>query len=176
MGLAFTVEVSDADERLLPGETPQSHTRRLAESKARTVAARRPGAWVLGADTTVVIDRLILGKPKDERDAARMLGLLAGRTHVVVSSFCLVPPDGGDAIVETSESRVAIRSLTAPEIRWYIATGEPLDKAGAYAVQGIGAALVTRIEGSYTNVVGLPLAETVQALERAGLLRLAEEA
>ena len=176
VGLDFAVEVSGVDETLRAGETPRAHTRRLARAKASAVAERRPGEWILGADTTVVIDGKILGKPRDAADAARMLRMIGGRWHVVFTSFCLMNAGDPRSVEETAESRVFFRALTGAEIRWYIASGEPMDKAGAYAVQGIGAALVQRIEGSYTNVVGLPLAETVTALERLGVLRLTGEA
>lgn len=172
VGLDFEVIVSGADETPLPGETPGPHTRRLAESKARAVAAEHPERWVLGADTTVAIDERFLGKPLGEDEAFAMLSTIAGRWHTVVSSFAIVSESSGRSAVETVKTRVFVRSLTPSEIRWYIATGEPMDKAGAYAVQGIGACIVERIEGSYTNVVGLPLAETVRAFESLGLLQL----
>ena len=170
IGLTFEVIPSDADETLLPGETPGEHTRRLAEAKARVVAENHPDRWVLGADTTVVIDGRILGKPADPSEAREMLAAISGRWHTVVSSFCILNASAPRSEAATVETRVFIGSLTPKEIRWYIATGEPMDKAGSYAVQGIGAFLVERIAGSYTNVVGLPLAETVSAFRRLGLL------
>jgi len=174
LGLRFSVEPSDADETPLAGEGPEEHTLRLAELKARSVARRRPGAWVLGADTTVVIDGLILGKPQDHNDAVRMLGLIQGRTHVVFSAFAWRREPDGAGESRALSTRVTLRSLTPAQTRWYVCSGEPLDKAGAYAIQGIGAALVERVEGSYTNVVGLPLAEVVQAAQRLGIFTLTD--
>ena len=174
LGLSFEVIPADTDETLFDGERPGEHTRRLAEAKARAVAEQHPGRWSLGADTIVFIDDEILGKPADEDDAFHMLQTIAGRRHTVVTSFCVANAERAERALETVKSLVFLRELTPEEIRWYIATGEPMDKAGSYAVQGIGASLVTRIEGSYTNVVGLPLAETVAALERLGVITLAD--
>lgn len=166
MGVAFEVVVSNVPEDELPGETPDAHVRRLAYAKADEVARGRDDALVLGVDTIVVIDGEILGKPVDEGDAERMLGRLAGRDHTVFTGYALVWAGGAARESRVVQSRVFMRSLTPERIRWYVATGEPMDKAGAYAIQGIGASLVTRVEGSYTCVVGLPLAETVLDIER----------
>lgn len=165
MGVAFEIVVSNVPEVYEPGEAPDAHVARLALAKADAVAASRPEALVLGADTTVVIDGHVLGKPADVPDACRMLGLIAGRAHTVYTAYALVARDAGILRERVTASRVHIRSLSPERIRWYVETGEPMDKAGAYAIQGIGAALVERVEGSYTNVVGLPLAEVMTDVE-----------
>jgi septum formation protein len=154
--IAFETLAVHIDEAPLADELPEPHVRRLAEAKARAASARRPGAIVLGADTVVVADDRILGKPRDAVDAARMLSLLAGREHEVLTGVCLVTADA--AIVEVERSRVWFSPLNAEEIAWYVASGEPMDKAGAYAIQGLASRFVERIEGSYSNVVGLPVA------------------
>ena len=155
-GIPFTVVTADVDERELPGEEPQAYVARLAGEKASRVEADHPGAFVLGADTTVVVDGTILGKPRDVSDAARMLRLLAGRRHLVLTGLCLRGPGGFDrsGVITTV---VEFASLSDAEIACYVATGEPMDKAGAYAVQGLASRFITRIEGSYPNVVGLPV-------------------
>jgi septum formation protein len=161
LGVPFSVRVPDVDERPLPGEPPVAHVRRLALAKARAVAGALPpgvGApWVLGADTVVVLDGRILGKPRDTDHAARMLARLSGRSHVVLTGVALVPAAGGRARTGVVRSRVAMKELDRATIRRYVACGEPLDKAGAYAVQGRGRHLVAGVSGSLTNVVGLPL-------------------
>jgi septum formation protein len=157
LGRPFRVVVPDVDERALPGEDPARHVRRLALAKARAVARRVPAGLVLGADTVVALDGRILGKPRDARDAVLMLSLLSGRTHEVLTGVALVAGGarrGPTAVVRT---RVTMRPLRAGEIRDYVAGGEPLDKAGAYAIQGGARRFVERVEGSRTNVVGLPL-------------------
>lgn len=159
LGIAFMVEVSDVDESLLPGETPSQHTVRLARSKAETIARRHPEQWVLGADTTVIVDDQFLGKPADEQEACAMLAQISGRWHTVVTGYCLLNEAQQRNYTGYAESKVFIRPLSEAQIRAYVHTGEPMDKAGAYAIQGIGASLVLKVEGSYTNVVGLPLAE-----------------
>ncbi|MDP8257085.1 MAG: Maf family protein [Candidatus Alcyoniella australis] len=174
LGLDFIIDPAHVDESALPGEGPEKHTLRLAQTKARTVAARHPGFWVLGADTAVVIDELILGKPRDVEDAVAMLLLIQGRSHTVVSAFafCGGPHDACESAAVASQ--VELRSLTPAQARWYVSTGEPMDKAGAYAIQGIGACLVRSVRGSYTNVVGLPLAETIDVAARLEILDLEE--
>ncbi|MBZ0272038.1 Maf family protein [bacterium] len=166
IGLRFEALASNVEENEIAGETPAAHTRRLARDKARSIARSRPDALVLGVDTTVVIDGDIVGKPAGVSDARATLARLAGREHVVVSSYALVAADADIDLTRTVESRVTIRPLTAGQIARYVDTGEPMDKAGSYAVQGLGAALVARVDGSYTNVVGLPLAELTADLER----------
>jgi septum formation protein len=174
-GFTFTVEVADVDESSLPNEQPEACALRLARAKAEAVLARRPEAQVLGADTIVVVDPLagvaaraagetplMLGKPRDADDAARMLRLLSGRAHRVLTGVCLAGPDGVEARVESTT--VYMRAIPEAEIAAYIAGGEPMDKAGAYAIQGGASRWVTRIEGCYFNVVGLPVALVAQML------------
>jgi septum formation protein len=174
-GMPFTVQPADIDETPRPGEPPRDCAERLAREKALAVAAMRPQDYVLGADTIVVIDDAILGKPRDSADAARMLRLLSGRTHSVITGVCVVKPVasgqwpvGSDAQPVRTENRelktasastlVTMCEISDAEIRDYIATGEPMDKAGAYAIQGIASRWIPRIEGDYSNVVGLPIA------------------
>ena len=155
--IPFVVEPADIDETPLPGESPKDYAERLAREKARAVSRKRPLDLVLGADTIVVVDNAILGKPRDAGDAARMLRLLSGRTHAVITGVCLVGPTAFEKM--TSETtRVTMNCLSDDEIRDYVATGEPMDKAGAYAIQGIASRWIPRIEGDYSNVVGLPVA------------------
>jgi septum formation protein len=154
-GIAFEVDTADIDETPRAGETPV-YVRRLAEAKARAVAARHPGKRVLGADTTVVVDGAILGKPLDAADARDMVRRLAGRAHEVLTGVALV--ERGTAQVDLATTTVWFAPMTAAEIDAYVASGEPMDKAGAYGIQGRASCFVTRIDGSYSNVVGLPVA------------------
>jgi len=168
LGLVFEVSAADIDETPRAGEAAGAYVLRLAQEKARTVATRRPGTWVLAADTTVALDDALLGKPHDATEARRMLGLLSGRTHEVHTGVSLAGPGAEHATVVST--RVTFRTLSPEEITWYAATGEPLDKAGSYAIQGKGGFLVASVEGSPTNVIGLPLGETLELLTRAGLV------
>jgi septum formation protein len=161
---------SNTAEEAQAGEIPEAYALRVAVEKAADVARRYPGAWVLGADTIVEIDGEILGKPRDETDGERMLRLLSGRTHQVMTAFVLIDGQGQVRTSQVVTSRVTCKPLSEAQIREYLATGEPFDKAGAYAVQGLGAALVERVEGSYTNVIGLPVDEVLAVLRTAGLL------
>jgi septum formation protein len=165
-GIACEVVPSDVPEVPRPGETPEAFGQRLAREKAMEVAGRRPGAYVLGADTVVVIDDSILGKPCDPADARRMLRALSGRMHRVLTAVALVAPDGAlqEVVVQ---SEVEFRRLTAEEIDGYLASGEPFDKAGAYAVQGEGGKFVQQVRGSYSNVVGLPMEAVTELLRCA---------
>jgi septum formation protein len=167
-GIPFAVAVADVDEREQPGEAPQAYVARLARQKARRVAAEHPGGFVLGADTTVVVDGTILGKPHDEPDAARMLRLLGGRRHEVLTGLCLQGPGGFDR-ADVITTVVEFAPLSEAEIACYVATGEPMDKAGAYAVQGRASRFITRIEGSYPNVVGLPVERVYAWCGQAGI-------
>ena len=155
-GIPFEIFAIDIDETPRPAEDPAAYVERLAIAKANAVAAVRPGEVVLGADTTVVLDGQILGKPVDEADAARMLRALSGRTHEVLTGVALVGPRGVHSAVE--QTRVWISSMTDEDISRYVASGQPMDKAGAYGIQGLASCFIPRIEGSYTNVVGLPVA------------------
>lgn len=165
-GIAFTVRVADVDESLREGEGAQSYVRRLATRKA--VAAGKAGEVVLGADTTVVVDGMILGKPEGVADAERMLGLLQGRTHEVITGICLKV--GGQLYIDAEVTVVRFLAMSSEEIAAYVATGEPMDKAGGYAIQGGASRYIDRIEGCYWNVVGLPVAKVAGLLRRQGLL------
>jgi septum formation protein len=173
--IPFEIDVPGVDETVLPGESGEAAVSRLAAAKAAEVAARRPGHAILAADTLVLLDGNVLGKPGDPEDAVRMLALLAGREHRVVTAVRLrVGRDPGLEVVE--ESRVRMSPMTREEIGWYVATGEPLDKAGAYAVQGLGARFIDAISGSFTNVMGLPARGVYRLLREArdpALVRLA---
>ncbi len=162
-GIPFRARPTGVDEAVRAGETPRRHVRRLAREKAQ--AAGRPGETVLGADTVVVIDNQILGKPRNAPDAARMLRLLSGRVHRVLTGLYLLTPDGSRT--EVVETRVWFRRLTRAEIAAYVASGEPFDKAGAYAIQGLASKFVERIDGCYYNVVGLPVLRVYAMLSLA---------
>jgi len=172
--IPFKIIPAMIDEQPLPDEPAAAYVQRLALAKAASVAQHHPEAIVLGADTTVTIDGLILGKPQTLDDARRMLHRLCGREHEILTGVAVVAGKmaerAGDGSAQVMvASRVLMRHFTAATIEWYIATGEPVDKAGAYAVQGFGGALVERLAGSYTNAVGLPLTETLSLLRRFGI-------
>jgi septum formation protein len=173
-GILFTVIPGNAAENEIPGETPEEHVIRLSSDKARDVALNNNvgGRWFLGSDTVVVRDEKILGKPAGPQEAFAMLKALSGRTHEVVSGYALFDREHGELKSGAVKTKVCFKKLIREEIEGYIATGEPFDKAGAYAIQGIGAFMVKKIEGSYTNVVGLPLCEVVELLEQAGAAQL----
>jgi len=149
---------ADVDESVRAGEAPDLYVRRVAEEKALVVAARAPDRLVLAADTTVVIDDVMLGKPADDADAKRMLSLLSGRTHQVFTAVAVYRSGMSRPLTEVERTDVEFARLTEFEIDWYVASGEPHDKAGAYAIQGYASRFVARINGSYSNVVGLPVA------------------
>jgi septum formation protein len=155
LGLAFTVRPADLDESARDGESPADLVARLAREKAAAVA--RSGEIVLGADTLVVLDGEILGKPADDADAARMLAALSGREHEVVTGVALVEADTGRVATGVERTLVTFAPLSQREIDWYVASGEPGDKAGAYGIHGLGGLFVTAIAGNYPSVVGLPL-------------------
>ena len=170
-GIPFTVQPADIDETPLAGEAPRDCAERLAREKALAVFRIRPQDYVLGADTIVVVDDMILGKPRDADDAGRMLRLLSGRTHAVITGVCVVGPAAASESGDTASKQrqlpertasettlVTMCELSEDEIRDYVATGEPMDKAGAYAIQGLASRWIPRIEGDYSNVVGLPVA------------------
>jgi len=172
IGLSPEVRPVDLDEAPLPSESPEAMVLRLARAKAALAAAAGAsrGALILAADTTVAVDGAILGKPASAADAARMLRLLSGRAHSVFTGIALrAAGEHGPAAEEVDESRVHFAPLTDADIATYVATGEPLDKAGAYGIQAGGGRFVERVEGSYTNVVGLPLARFERLLGRMGL-------
>jgi nucleoside triphosphate pyrophosphatase len=165
-GYDFTVDPADVDESGRAGEPPEHYVLRVAREKARTVSARRrdPGEIVIGADTTVVADGEILAKPADESDAIRMLRLLAGGVHHVFTGVAMI--GGGRELTEVAATRVRLLPLELDEIQWYVGTGEPMGKAGAYAIQGRAARFVDWIEGSWSNVVGLPVAMVNEMIKR----------
>lgn len=170
LGLAFEVEPSGVDECDSPGESAVEQVVRWAREKAVAVSRRLSDRWVLAADTVVVLDGALLGKPADARDAARMLERLGGSSHEVLSGICLACGDRNVLRTQCVRTEVAFKDLTREEIHAYVRTGEPLDKAGAYGIQGMGAFLVRSIRGSYTNVVGLPLCETIGWLLEEGVI------
>lgn len=163
-GFAFDVRPADIDESPREGETPDAYVARLAEEKARAVW--RPGEVTLGADTTVVVDGESLGKPADSEEAAAMLRRLSGRPHEVLTGWCLFDGESGRGGVEAT--KVFFVAMSEDEVTEYAASGEPLDKAGAYGIQGLASKYVERIEGCYFNVVGLPVARVTRALRGFG--------
>ena len=169
-GLTFTVVPSEVDESSLPVSAPAHYAQELAQAKALDVAEAHPDAWVIGADTIVLIDDLILGKPDSVSHAREMLQRLSGRVHQVITGFCLVHKASGKKISEAVTTEVLFKELSASEIEWYLQTREPVDKAGAYAIQGFGSFLVRSITGSYSNVVGLPVCEVMECLVREKLV------
>jgi septum formation protein len=172
-GVQFEIAPADIDETSRQGEAPVALSRRLAEEKAQTVARRlgpAPARWVLGSDTIVVVEGDVLGKPRDPAHAELLLGRLCGRTHQVITAVALASSEGLATRTFHVQSQVTMRRAAAEEIRAYVATGEPLDKAGAYAVQGEGRRFVEKLEGSESNVIGLPLDETLALLGDLGLL------
>jgi septum formation protein len=183
-GIPFEVRAAHVDESIRPGEDAKAYACRVAGEKARVVVSEGAGRPVLAADTVVVVDGQILGKPVDTEDAKRMLGLLSGRRHEVLTAVVLTPGNDTacDFPVGTGKSQpvsfdtrievtaVEFAPLNRAEIDWYVASGEPSDKAGAYAIQGLASRFVTRIEGSYPNVVGLPVGLVYAMCSRAGIL------
>jgi len=168
-GLPFQVCPADLDESPQPQESAATLVQRLALAKAQHVQAGHPAHWVLGADTIVVLDGDVLGKPRDGAEAEAVLQRLSGRRHQVLSALALVGPEGWQQQA-LSSNEVVFAALTESWISRYVASGEPMDKAGAYAIQGWAATRISRLEGSYSAVVGLPLYETAQLLEAAGLI------
>ncbi|MDQ2766854.1 MAG: Maf family protein [Gemmatimonadota bacterium] len=167
VGIAHEVQAADIDETYRDGEEAAAHAERLAREKGATIAVQHPGAIVISADTIVVVDGLVLGKPRDEADAARMLSMLSGQTHVVLTAVAVTYRGRMRSGVESV--RVAFRTLDRERIGAYIATAEPMDKAGAYGIQGFGATLVERIDGDYFAVMGLALARMVDLLQEIGV-------
>ena len=161
-GISFEVQPADIPENALPGEAAKDCAERLARDKALAVARQRPHDFVLGADTVVVVDGQLLGKPTDAADAARMLRMLSGREHQVITGVCLVVSAQPSVASETTV--VTVSEITEKDIADYVASGEPMDKAGAYAIQGLASRWIPRIEGDYSNVVGLPVALVLRML------------
>lgn len=169
MGIPFDIHPSNVPEVHRPGELPEDYVARLSRDKADAIAKQHHTRWVIGADTTVLLDDELLEKPKDREDALRILRTLSGRTHMVYTGVTLVNRERGYSETRVGESEVRMLTLSEEDIARYVDTGEPMDKAGAYAVHGIGAMFIDSIHGSYTNVVGLPLALLFQMLRRAGI-------
>ena len=168
-GIEFTVVPSNIPEEPQPGEDPVTMALRLAREKAREVFRKNPEKFVLSADTVVVVDHQMLAKPENSDDAVRMLRLLSGRTHEVVTGVCLVGP-GKNEDVRAEKTRVTFNPVAEDEIRAYVATGDPMDKAGGYGIQGIASRWIPKIAGDYFNVVGLPVALVWKMLREHGVL------
>jgi len=166
--IPFEVCAPEVDETPLEGEAPGAMVARLARAKAEAVARANPDRWVIASDTTVAVDRTVLGKPVDAVDAARMLLLLQGRGHQVHTGLCLLRNLEAHTLVDTAQ--VFLRPVTPAQARWYAGTGEPMDKAGAYAAQGIAALFIERIEGSFATVMGFPVERFGELVARLGLL------
>ena len=174
-GLEFSVIPSNLKENSLSLSSPESYVRRLAEAKAKDISQKYPDSWVIGADTIVFIDNAMLGKPGTRPEAREMLRRLSGKTHQVLTGYCICCQAMDRLFSETIITDVCFKELTKLQIDWYIDSGEPFDKAGAYAIQGIGTFLVKRIHGSYTNVVGLPICEVLEFLLNEGVVELTTE-
>jgi len=171
-GIAFEVQPTDIPEVPADGESPRAFVERLAREKATRVAVNQPQTWVLGADTTVVVDKEILNKPIDPDDAACMLRKLSGRWHEVITGVALVRVGGvPEQHVESEATRVQFSEMSAEDIAFYVSTGEPMDKAGAYAIQGLASRWILRIEGDYSNVVGLPVARVSRMLREFKVMK-----
>lgn len=168
-GLKFSVDVSEYEEDMELGLKPHQLARFLSSEKAMTIAAKYPDALVIAADTFIVFRGNLLGKPHTEEEARRMLILLNGRSHSVITGFTIIDTKTKKKLSRSVETKVYFRKMTEQEIESYVRTGEPLDKAGSYAIQGIGAVIVKKIEGDYLNVVGLPLNSLTDALRKFGV-------
>ncbi len=171
-GLRFDVIPSRFDEDAVTLNDPSDYVRTLACAKTKEIAEKYPESWVIGADTIVLIDGIVLGKPIDQAAARAMLLRLSGQTHQVYTGFAICCHGTGKLFADVVCTEVTFKKLTADEIEWYINTDEPFDKAGAYAIQGLGTFLVKRINGSYTNVVGLPVCEVIAYLIKQGVVRI----
>jgi septum formation protein len=171
-GVEFEVIPSEVNENFLPGESSEEHVVRLARMKALKATEKHKDRWVLAADTIVVIDGKILKKPRDRREAEEMLRRLSDREHRVITGYCLMQASSRRSREGKVITRIRFKALSSEEICWYLNTGEPFDKAGGYAIQGKAAFMVKEINGSYTNVVGLPLTEVIEALKELGAVDL----
>jgi len=171
-GIEVDVRPADVDESIRPAESPGDYVCRVALAKAQAISEGLPERLVLGADTTVVVDEEILGKPGDADDARRMLRLLSGRPHIVMTGVALLGRNGKRAVADTAVARTTVEfaALSDRQIDWYVGTDEPMGKAGAYAIQGLASRFVTGVQGSYSNVVGLPVALVYEMCTKAGLL------
>ena len=164
LGINFEIFHADVDESLLPNEAPEGHALRLAHKKTQKAARTLGAGLYIGADTVVALNGAIFGKPRDSSDAEDILSCLSGETHSVITAYSVLGTDTDKEILKAVETRVTIKELTDIEIKDYVATLEPMDKAGAYAIQGKGKFMVEKISGSYSNVVGLPMEELVESL------------
>ncbi len=174
LGINITVIPSSAAEDERPGETPEEHVVRLSIDKAKEVAERDDvtGRWIIGSDTIVLQDNSILGKPASHEEAAEMLRSLSGSEHQVLSGYAIIDRQTREIVADVVATDVRFRQLTESEIAGYIASGEPMDKAGAYAIQGMGGVFVESINGSYNNVVGMPLCQVIEVLKQMGAVNL----
>ncbi|MBW2090851.1 MAG: septum formation inhibitor Maf [Deltaproteobacteria bacterium] len=170
LNIDYEVRPSQVDETIIPGESASAHVLRLAQAKADRCADHHPDSWIIAADTVVVLNEKIMGKPRNRAEAAEMLRSLSGRRHNVLTGYCLLNRKLKKRECDFARTEVEFRKLSASDIETYLDSNEPIDKAGAYAIQGRGAALVSRITGSYTNVVGLPLSEVIELLKRFDLI------
>lgn len=170
VGLKFNIMPAHVNEDYIDGESPRQHVARLALDKAQAIAHKYPASMVLGADTIVVIDGLILGKPKNKKQARQMLERLSGREHKVFTGFTLRRTASRFIKTKVIQSAVQFKLISPAEMEWYISGDEPYDKAGGYAVQGKGASFIKSIRGSYTNVIGLPLCEVLEELQKSGAI------
>ena len=174
LDITFEICVSNVDENVERYHSPLEYVRIVAERKADAVrqslrqSLHRTDGWILSADTTVVVDGTILGKPQDEDEALSMLGRLQGKTHSVITAICLMDTNGSSTLIDHRETKVTMKPLSTETLKAYIATGEPLDKAGAYGIQGLGSTLISGIEGDYFNVVGLSLSLLSDMFEKIG--------
>ena len=175
VGFDFDVIPSRIEENFFKEESPKKHVLRLAEAKALDVGRQYPDRWVIAADTIVYIDHSILGKPKNREEAMEMLRRLSGKEHWVLTGFSVQHLQKGKGDGEAVRTAVKVKKLTPVEMEWYIQTGEPFDKAGGYAIQGIGSFMIESIKGSYTNVVGLPICELIQMLTRLGAIKISSD-
>jgi len=174
-GLNFEVISGCVNETYLKGETPEEHVLRLSADKAEVVASRHPDAWVLGADTIVIIRGEILGKPRTTAEAKEMLGKLSGQEHRVFTGFTIARKTTDVLLRNVVESLVIFKEIPEDELAWYVRSDEPYDKAGGYAVQGMSALFIREIHGSYTNVMGLPICEVVEVLKSIGAIEFPKE-
>ena len=170
IGLVFDMVPSGVDEQEVQCANPKSYVKKLAKLKSRAVAKKMDEGIIIGADTVVCVGKKIFGKPKDKEDAVRMLKELDGKVHEVISGLCIINKYSGEVVTKAVTTKVKFRTLNDELINWYVGTGEPLDKAGGYGIQGKGAILVEWIKGDYFNVVGLPLATLSMVLEKMGAL------
>jgi len=171
MGLRFECIPSAIDETFLGDETPEEHVLRLASEKALAVSRQHPKAWVLGADTVVIIQDEILGKPRTPDEARGMLSKLSGKEHTVFTGFAVSRRERNILVQDVARSAVLFKKITEEALAWYVDSAEPYDKAGGYAVQGASSFFIREIHGSYTNVMGLPLCEVVDTLKAMGAIR-----